>query len=259
VLRCIASVDIEADVIVAFTGAEELAGRIEMARARCVFAPRGNLSRVSNVGFAAARAPNVLLTDSDTTFERGCIALLLRSLKSVKVARARLIFETEPGFICSKAIAGARDFVNSLPFVFTPGIAVRKDLLSDIGGFLFNDPVPYAVDADLDLRIRRAGVPVAFVPEARIRHAPVLLRQDIRAALRIGMGCRVSITHWNRDGRFGSLPDNAVKAVRPRHLPDMVRRKGMAVLAYQCAWDAAYWMGYYRQKWAERNPSQTST
>ncbi len=247
VLRCIASVDVQAEIVVAFTGSSQLAESIKKTGARCVPTPRGNLSQVSNMGFEAAKGSRVILTDSDTEFEPGCIQRLHRALETSKVARARIRFEVTGAGLGSRVAAEARDYVNSLPVVFTPGIAVRRDLVSDVGGILFNDPVPYAVDADLDLRIKRAHVPVAFVQDAWVRHSAIPLRHDVRAAYRIGAGCRVSIDHWNRDGRFGQLAFNELKAVRFRHLSDLLRRKGPATLAYQTVWDCAYWFGYEHQ------------
>ena len=248
VLRCIASVDVQADIVVAFTGSSQLAEAIKERGARCVPTPRGNLSLVSNMGFQAAKESRVILTDSDTEFEPECIQRLHRALETSKVARARIRFEVTGAGLGSRVAAEARDYVNSLPVVFTPGIAVRRDLLADVGGILFNDPVPYAVDADLDLRIKRAHVAVAFVQDAWVRHIAISVRHDVRAAYRIGRGCRVSIDHWNRDGRFGRLAYNELKAVRLAHLPDLLRKKGSATLVYQAIWDCAYWLGYQRQK-----------
>ena len=73
-------------------------------------------------------------------------------LETSKVARARIRFEVTGAGLGSRVAAEARDYVNSLPVVFTPGIAVRRDLVSDVGGILFNDPVPYAVDAVFDVK-----------------------------------------------------------------------------------------------------------
>ena len=188
VLQCIDSIDLDVEVIVSFTGADDLAARIREHGARCVRAPRSNLSRVSNIGFNATTYDKVILTDSDTVFEPGCVGRLRDALGTFRAARARLRFEGDYGL--SKIVAEARDYVNGLPLLYTPGIAVRKDLLPEVGGFLFNDPVPYAVDTDLDFRVKRARVPVAYLTDAWLRHTAVSVRHDLRAAYRIGGGCR---------------------------------------------------------------------
>jgi glycosyltransferase involved in cell wall biosynthesis len=242
VLQCIESIDLDAEVIVSFTGNDDLAARIREHGARCVRAPRSNLSRVSNTGFDATTHDKVILTDSDTVFEPMCVGKLRDALGTFRAARARLRFESSHGL--SKLVAEARDYVNSFPLLYTPGIAVRKDLLPDVGGFLFNDPVPYAVDADLDFRVKRARVPVAYLTDAWLRHTVVSVRHDLRAAYRIGGGCRISMDHWNRNGSFGPLDRWTLKGVRPSSLPNLLREKGPWVLAYQLLWDSSFWLGF---------------
>lgn len=249
VFRCIASVDCRSEIVVSFTGGSGLADRIRDAGAVCVLAPRGNLSQVSNTGFDATHGDRVIITDSDTQFEPGCIARLTSALESDKIARARLRFMTEGAGIGSRVVASARDFTYSLPVVFTPGVAIRREVLSELEGRLFNDTVPYAVDAELDFRIKRWKIPTVYVHDAWIRHVPISIRHDLYAAHRIGRGCKTSIDHWNRDGRFGHLQDDALKAVRPEHFPRILREKGLVTLAYQTIWDRAYWLGFRSQKW----------
>ena len=250
VLRCIRSVDTAAEIVVAFTGPSSLADQISSTGSIIVPVPSGNLSIVSNRGIEAAKGDRVVLTDSDTEFEPACIERLTSALARHKIARARLRFEHERGTF-SRVVAEARDYVNGLPLVYTPGLAIRRDLIQDVGGFLFNNPVPYAVDADLDLRVKRAGVPVTFVKNAILRHAPIYLRHDIRAAHRIGRGCRISMEHWNRNGSLGEVNRLDLKGLKPNGLAGLLRRKGPAVLAYQLVWDASYWIGFLRQGRAE--------
>jgi GT2 family glycosyltransferase len=243
VFRCLESIDSPAEVVVAFTGDKELSERIAKAGARCVPAPPANLSRVSNAGIDAASTDYVILTDSDTVFEPGCIERLRLALQSRKAARARLRFENGRGL--SRIVAEARDYVNSLPLLYTPGIALRRDLLQDVGGFFFNDPVPFAVDADLNFRVQRANVQVAFLSDAWVRHTAIPLPQDLRAARRIGAGCKESMQYWNRSGAFGPVNRLTLKGVKPTLWPDLLRTKGPSVLGYQLLWDASYWLGFF--------------
>jgi glycosyltransferase involved in cell wall biosynthesis len=242
VIPCIESIDLDAEVIVSYTGDDDLAARIREKGAQCILAPRSNLSRVSNTGFDATSFDKVILTDSDTVFEPGCVGKLRDALGRFRAARARLRFESDQG--PSKIVADARDYVNGLPHLYTPGIAIRKDLLPLVGGFLFNEIVPYAVDADLDLRVRRARIPVAYLTDAWVRHSPISVRHDLRAAYRIGGGCRVSMEHWNRQGSVGPTNRWSLKGVKPSYLPDLLLEKGPWVLAYQLLWDSAFWMGF---------------
>lgn len=246
VLRCIASVDSPAEVVVAYSGPPDLAQRIQDAGARVVEVPRGNLSVVSNRGYQACRGLKVIFTDSDTRFGPRCVARLDEALETVPVARAQLRFDADVGRT-TRVVARAREFVNNLPLAFTPGLGLRRDIIPTIGGVVFNDPVPYAVDADLDMRLKRRGVRVAFLRDAWLTHSPVSLRHDVRAGYRIGRGCRRSMDLWNRAGTFGHLDKWSLKGVKPTALPELLRREGAVVLAYQVLWDAVYWVGFYRE------------
>ncbi len=247
VLDCIHSIDTDAEIIVAYTGSPSLEGQIKECGAKSIPAPFGNLSKVSNAGFQAASCDKIVFTDSDTRFGPGCLGKLTVALEDYKIARAKLLFhDTQPP--TQRMIANARDYVNRLPLTYTPGLAVRRDLLPEIGGFLFNDIVPFAVDADLNFRVVKAGAKTAFVSDAWLQHGSISLRHDIRAAYRIGDGCACSIDYWNNLGTYGHLGNFTLKGVPPSLLPDLLRSKGIATLAYQLFWDAAYWLGFLRRK-----------
>ncbi len=248
VFRCIDSIDEDVEVIVSLSAEEDLQDKLEDAGVRYYLSPRKNLSRTSNIGFENASHNRVIMTDSDTTFERGCIRRLNDALDTHKVARAGIKFLVDSTVPFSYLVAEARDYINSLPLVYTPGIAVRKDILPDIGGFLFNDSVPYAVDADLNYRIRKAGIPVAWLTnEVFIRHSAENIKHDLNAAFRIGTGCRVSFENLRDYRQYSDIPRNALKGVRTRRIPDVFRKKGLGVGIYQILWDLYYYMGYTHQ------------
>lgn len=246
VLQCIASIDSPTEVVVAYSGNSGLAQRIQDTGARVVAVPSGNLSIVSNRGYAACHGSKVIFTDSDTRFGPHCVARLAEALETVPVARAQLRIGVNASRT-TRIVARARGFVNSLPLAFTPGLGLRRDIIPTVGGIVFNDPVPYAVDADLDMRIKRRGIRVEFLQDAWLTHSPVPLRHDVRAAYRIGRGCRRSMEIWNRIGTFGPLDKWSLKGVKPAALPELLRREGAVVLAYQALWDTAYWFGFYRE------------
>ncbi|TET89631.1 MAG: hypothetical protein E3J35_09485 [Methanomassiliicoccales archaeon] len=249
IFECIRTIDEDVEIIASMTENQDLQERLEKNGITCALCPKGNLSLTSNIGFEASSNDRVIITDSDTTFEPGCIAKLNRALNTHKVARAGIKFLMDPGIAFSRLVSEARDYVNSLPLVFTPGIAVRKDLLPEIGGSLFNDPVPWAVDADLSYRIRAAGVPVAFLKDAHICHVPVALKHDLRAAFRIGVGCRVSAEHLSSGDRsLIRLLKRELKGVNVKDLPDVLEKKGLGVTLYQVLWDRLYYLGYHYQR-----------
>lgn len=250
VFECIESIDEDAKIIVVLNQNDTLKHKLEKKGVSCYISPPGNLSIVSNIGFLAAETNKVVITDSDTVFYPGCIRTIYEALDNNKVVRAKLLFKSSTDISYSKLVSEARDFVNSLPLVYTPGIGVKKDILSDIGGFLFNEHVPFAVDADLNYRIKEAGLDVAFLSDAIVQHDCEGSKHDLKAALRIGRGCRISAetlgklytsTSVNCIGRY-------LKGVKLQHYPILIKEKGVKVFLYQIIWDSHFYFGYNCQR-----------
>jgi len=263
VFKCVDSIDEDVEVIVSTSENPKFQGKLAARGINYCLVPRGNLSIVSNVGFAATKYNKVLITDSDTTFEKGCIRKMHDALDEHRVVRAKLRFKHRADMPFSRIVAEARDFVNSLPVVYTPGIAVRKDILPDIGGFLFNDPVPFAVDADLNYRIRKARISVRYLDDAVIYHDAESLRHDINAAFRIGRGCMVSAVHLSgHDGSGGQRPRiiaRELKGVKPQHFREILHKRGLPILSYQLLWDLLFYGGMIHQSFISRLPGGKPT
>ena len=250
VFKCIESIDEDVEVVVSISENPVLQEKLSSKGIPYCLVPRGNLSVVSNIGFNQTKNDRVIITDSDTIFEKGCIGRMHDALDDFRVVRATLKFKDSLNVPFSKIVAKARDYVNSLPLVYTPGIAVRKSLIPDIGGFLFNDPVPFAVDADLNHRIKCAGIPVKFLKDAVLYHDAEGVFHDMKAAFRIGKGCMTSAIHLSGYAMFnGQKPADILrelKGVRLYHLPELVRTKGIRILFYQMVWDALFYSGVIR-------------
>ncbi|MFQ6060013.1 MAG: glycosyltransferase family 2 protein [Thermoplasmata archaeon] len=246
VFRCIESIDETVEIIVSASENPVLQAKLEERGIEYCLTPRFNLSVTSNMGFEKATHDKVLITDSDTWFESNCIKRVYDALEDFKVARTRLVFDHGADVPFSRLVSEARDYVNSLPVVYTPGIGIRADLVPDIGGFLFNDPVPYAVDADLNYRIQKAGIPVKFLSDAIIHHDVVGVWQDLKAATRIGLGCMVSaqlLSGHHISGASACSTVRELKGVKPRHLMDVAKSKGIGVFLYQLLWDLHFYTG----------------
>ena len=183
VFDCVESIDQDVDVIVALSENAKLQRKLESMGIKYCITPRGNLSKTSNIGISNASYNKVIITDSDTTFEPGTIAELYRSLDQFLIARARIRFIIDEKKASTRVVSMARDYVNTLPLVYTPGIAFRKEVMAMIGGFMFNDLVPYAVDADMNYRIVSAKIPVKFDEAAMINHYPEGVRTRLESCL----------------------------------------------------------------------------
>jgi len=248
VFRCIESIDENVEIIVSLCKNSDLEEELKSKSIKYTIAPRGNLSKTSNRGFIEASYDKVIITDSDTWFGKNCINRVNECLNDHKVVKPGLKFERKKDNIISELIAKARDYVNSLPLVFTPGIGVRKDILPNIGGFLFNNPVPFAVDADLNYRIKKSNIGICWLmDEVFIYHDSEFVKHDLKSAYRIGKGCRRSVEILKNHEDFSSIKWNELKAVKSYHWCDIIKTKGGLVYAYQLLWDFLYWSGYFNQ------------
>jgi GT2 family glycosyltransferase len=254
VFDCIDSIDEDVEIIVSTSENEKLEAKLRERGIKYVLSPRKNLSQTSNIGFNAAKFEKVFITDSDTLFEKTCLKQVYEALDTYKIARAKLRFKVESGIPWSRVVAEARDFVNSLPLVYTPGVGVRKEVINDIGGFLFDDPVPFAVDADLNFRVHQANVPVAFLKDACIYHVAEGKKHDFKAARRIGEGTAISTFVLEKRGYH--VPINALKGVKRSHYGAILKTKGWKVLFYQMLWDWYYYRGHLTQKWFKNKKMQ---
>lgn len=249
VFDCIQSIDEETEIIVSLCENKIIQERLEKLGIKYCISPKGNLSLTSNNGFVIALHDKVIITDSDTVFTPTCIRQIYEELDKFKVVRAKLVFLEKKEILFSKIVAEARDFVNSLPVVFTPGIGVKKEIVNEIGGFLFNEIVPFAVDADLTFRIKRAKLEFRTINTANIYHVPEKVKHDLRAAFRIGEGCMISAKSLSK---FYNIKKSKIfwelKAVKPKHYPNLIRTKGLKVFIYQLLWDIQFFRGAFISK-----------
>ena len=243
--RCIESIDEDVEIVVSISENADFQKKLKEKKIKYCISPSGNLSLTSNIGIKNSRFDRVIITDSDTVFEPGCIRLMNEALDEYSVVRARLLFRTDDRIGSSEVVASARDYVNSKELAFTPGLGIKKDLANSVGGFIFNDIVPFAVDADLNNRIRKKGVVVKYLYEAVIEHCAESYHHDLRAARRIGRGVAISansLSNFYPDSSVRRLK-HELKAVHYNDYIQIIRQKGPRTFFYQLMWDLCFYMG----------------
>ena len=244
VIRCIESIDANVEIIVSMCPNKDILKKIKKLGIKYCIVRKGNLSITSNRGLNLAKYDKVIITDSDTYFEKGCIKKICQALDDFLVVRPKIHFKHLPKKPFSKLIANARDYVYSFPVIFTPGISFRKDILDLIGGYLFNESIPFAVDAELDYRIHQYNINYKILDSALIYHSAENLIHDLYAAYRIGKGCRVGeIIHKKKPKSIVNL-----KIVKASMYNDIIKRKGTSTFLYQLIWDLFFYIGWIIQK-----------
>lgn len=247
VFSCIDSIDDNAEIIVSMSENPELQQKLTEHGIKYCLTPRGNLSIVSNIGFDEATHNKVVITDSDTIFEKCSIEAMSRALDVNLVVRAKLRFKSDKNKLFSHAVAEARDYVNSLPVAYTPGLGVRKEIIDRIGGYLFNNPVPFAVDADLNYRLHKSGIEIKYLDNSILYHDVESIRHDLKAAFRIGRGCMTSAICLSQGYHQSQIHPRTIvkdlKGVKSKHLGDLIKVKGPSVFFYQLIWDLYFYSG----------------
>lgn len=204
-----------------------------------------NLSAAYNAGIKHSSRKNILLMDSDCIFEKNTILLLYGNLKHAKLSKGRVIFRTNG--LMSKIIGKVReytttDFVNA----YVPPLAFSKDIKDFIGGYYFNEKIPWSGDGEFDYRVRQAGLKIFYNPKAVIYHAPIPISHDIRSAFRYGKGRRIAVDlNLLPKRNYFKISTHLERFIRTY---EVFRKKGfLSGLYYFFIWRPIYRIGYFFQ------------
>jgi len=150
-----------------------------------------NLSKAYNNGIKHSSRNNILLMDSDCVFDKNTIKLLYNGLKYEKLSKGLVIFRNNN--LMSKIISKVREYTTT-DFIsaYSPPLAFSKDIKNLIGGYYFDERVPWSEDSEFNYRVQRAGLKIYYNPKAVIYHAPIKVAQDIRSGFKYGRGKRIS-------------------------------------------------------------------
>lgn len=209
-----------------------------------------NLSKAYNNGIKRASRNNILLMDSDCIFAPKTIDLLWEGLKYAELSKGLVIFQTNN--LMSKIIGRVReytttDFVNA----YVPPLAFSKAVKNFIGGYYFNEKMPWSGDGEFEHRIRQAGLKIHYNPKAVIHHASLSFFRDIKSGFRYGRGRRIGVD-------LNLLPQRNYLKIAT-HLERFIRtyevfyKKGLlAALYYFFIWRPVYRFGYIIQAFYNR-------
>ena len=201
VVRCIESIDAPAEVVVVSNGSPEafvasLRAALPMRGAQLEVLAEANLSHALQVGIERAPCDDVLLMDSDCLFEPGAIDAFRHALaagdRAREVYKGEIEFEAGGGLLGTVIARSRRQHTGRPLSAFKPPLALSRRIGPAIGGYFFDPRLRWKEDADLDHRIRRAGIRVVPVPTGRIRHAPLTLRADLVSSFRYGVGAALA-------------------------------------------------------------------
>jgi glycosyltransferase involved in cell wall biosynthesis len=197
---CVRSVDADAEVVVVLNGsppafAAWVEGELD-GRARLLRLERPNLARALEEGIRGAAHDRVLLMDSDCVLAPGAIAATAQAMDAgdpgAEVYRGRILFD--PGRTRGTALVARsrRQRQGGQLMAYKPPLALWRGLAPRLGGHVFDARLPWKEDADLDHRVRRAGIRVVPVDGCVIHHAPLSIAGDLRSTFCYGMGAAIA-------------------------------------------------------------------
>jgi glycosyltransferase involved in cell wall biosynthesis len=249
---CIGSIDEDVETLVSLNApSKELSSLVKDMGVKFCYSPKKGLSLALNNGIAHAKYNNVLIIDSDCTFEKGAIKHLYSALESSPMARGIQIYDSDN--LISRVIANARNFhANPIPHLdgviraYKP-LAFKKDIVSSLGGYYYDEDLKLSEDYEMDIRRQKVGLNIAYVPEAAVHHCPLTLAGDIKSAFKYGADRHTSVTKGETKPKKKFF-DSMVK-LRDKALPKI----GPAATAYMILWTMAYDTGYNFQKYFDIN------
>ena len=189
VFDCIDSVknsSIRSNIIVSLYKDGKILEKISDLNLKYVIVPRRNGSITTNRGLQLVKSKKVLITDSDTVFDKKCIEIIDKSLDKNQVVKCKIIFK-DNGTIVSKAIANLRRYFNSKNNkMFTPGLGFRMSINSKIGGYYFDNKVAWSEDSEFSRRVEKNGLKTHFERRAVVIHPAVEIKHDLASAFLTG-------------------------------------------------------------------------
>jgi len=195
VLRALASVPAGVPIVVSLTPSPDLRAKLVDAGVEVVDSVLGNISVSHNLELSRVRTRHVFWLDSDCVLQPGCLEKVNAALADAPFARARVKFASSRAVWGSRATAYLRELSNNRtpPPAYTPGLGARVGLEQDLGGWYFDERVPWTEDSELGHRLERLGFSLAWADDAIVVHDPISVGHEIRSAFRIGRGVRTQV------------------------------------------------------------------
>ncbi len=255
--NCVASVYEEVEtVIVLNTPSDEVRKLVSGLDCTVEEIDENNLSRAYNVGIEASSSTNVLLMDSDCTFDPGTLRKLYHGLEKAPLSKGRVNFASSS--LIGRVVALSREYqVSDILNAYSPPLAFKKNIKEAIGGHFFDDDLYWTEDYEFDQRVQRAGLKIHYDLSATIQHGELTLKSDLRSAFRYGTGYFEGVNKGVTESCFmyggrKTIPrsiayDIQRAAALPMLLADVTRKKGVLPAIFMSAWMVTFSAGYYVQ------------
>lgn len=258
---CIDSINEDVEIVVVLNGAtkevKEIINTIKNKNIKILELPDRNLGASLEYGIIYATYDNVLLMDSDCTFEKHCISNLYKGLSNSYIAKGKIIF---PYYnISTRVVSKVCDFrFGDKKNSFKPPIALKKSIKDVMGGYYYNTKIHWLEDVEFEQRRLKYGIKINFVNNAIIYHTPKTIFRDMKSAFYYGIGARIGIKNnlLKTEILLGRVPNIVISLLcEPLHLliflpiqfVKVLINKGILPAFYYLLFRFAYRIGYYYQ------------
>ncbi len=191
VLDCIGSIkstSSNSPIIVSMTPNRKLREAVMKTGVGCCVVPRYNAAITNNRGLRLVKTRKVIVTDADTIFEEKTIGLLDKALDKYDVVKPRLVFRSEKSSQYFSPVANLRTFFNdNEQKMYIPGLAFNLKIKKRIGGYYFDEQIPWGEDSDFSDRVEKNGLKTKVVKKAILYHPSVNIIHDLADAFLIGL------------------------------------------------------------------------
>src|SRR3989344_1657459 len=132
------------EIIVALTPNLQIQNQLNQININYCIATRFNIAASANIGIGKCFGDKIIITDSDTIFEPTTVQLLSDALNIYEIVKPKIIFKSIQGSILSKLVSNLRSVFNDSEKMYTPGVSFRREIISKIGNYYFDESVPWS-------------------------------------------------------------------------------------------------------------------
>ena len=245
--RCLESIDENIETIVSLNAPSSQVLEIlaMYPNTKTITSQIKGIARAYNLGIESATHDRILLMDSDCVFSQGTIARMDDLASEYSVVKGKVQFQHNNKV--SEVVARLREFTTSDQInAYSPPLLFDRRIIDQIG-YYFHPSLIWSEDADFDRRVKQAGIPIGYDPEATILHKPLTIPDDLRSAFFYGVGRQIGKeVGVYSPHTFHSFVDNVAKVSETTI--DIYKSKDALVAAYYLfLWNPAFRIGTFTQ------------
>lgn len=233
--NCLASIDVFCDVVIALNKpTKEVKKIVRQFKTRFVEIDHKNFPKALNIGINETINNKVILMDSDCIFKKGAISKVSKMLDKHRVVKGHVIYAKNN--FQSQIVSNYRTYVTyNPPKSYNPFLCFKKDIKSEIGGYIFNENIYWTEDAELSTRLKKAKIDFYYAKDAKAIHVPLSFKKDLNSAYKYGAGKARRV-----EMNLSDKPNSRVKDIFP-----VFKLYGLSVSIYSIIWNICYLSGFY--------------